>query len=310
MESLTRIDLTSNNNKNCSDLTNIKGIGVSRKRWLNALGIYTLAELSQASAAVLESQLKKDSRCPSRRELEEWIAQAQSAAVAEQQTQSPGHPSSAELATAPIASEGWSRLASFKVEYQTRQVANQLERRTIIHHLETGATESWEEFEAEAIQPWMLEHIEMPAPQAEGARFVVPEIMQLKLMQPGQPGQVLIASKTHPLFPGDVQANKPFTLEVSIQFTEAADINLPEQIECMVQCAAYDISTGLTTTLGTLAVTVPLTNPFSYTALLSELMLPHAGLYRLKVVTSLQDQQIETSEATSGYFKVPILQGI
>lgn len=318
MESLTQVDSTSDNNENRSNLTSIRGIGVSRKRWLNALGIFTIADLSQASATVLESQLKKDARCPSRRELEEWIAQAQSATVAEQKLQPQGHqlqghhtiaPSDVELAAAPTASDGWTLLASFRIEYQTRQVANQLEQRTVIHHLETGAAETWKELESESIQPWILEHIETPAPQVEVERAVVPEITQLKLMQSGQPGQAMIASKTHPLFPGDIQANKPFALEVSIQFTEACDTNLPEQLECVVQCVAYDISTGLTTTLGALAVTVPLVTPFSHTVLLPGLKLPHAGIYRLKVVTSLQGQQLAASKTNSAYFKVPILQG-
>jgi len=91
MKLLTQVDSKSDHNNNSSDLTTIRGIGVSRKRWLNSLGIYTIAELGQASVHELESQLKKDGRLPSRSELEEWIAQARSAAAAYQQPEPPSH---------------------------------------------------------------------------------------------------------------------------------------------------------------------------------------------------------------------------
>ncbi len=320
MAAPTHVDSTSASKKNDSDLTTIRGIGASRKRWLNSLGIYTIAELSQASAAALEAQPKADGRVPSRSELEEWIAQAQNVMATHRPTELP-YPQSArtpqtpeiELAVPACAVPppiDWNSLATFKVEYQTRQAADKLEQRTVIHHLETGTTECWEDLEVQSIQPWMLGHIKTTASPAETACTATPEITQLRLIQPGQSRQAMIASKTQPLFSGDIQADQPFALEAAIEFTELAEANLPEQIACQVQCVVYDISTGATATLGDVTVNIPLANNPSYYALLPELMLPHAGIYRLKVVANLQSQRAANTEATSGCFKVPILQGV
>jgi hypothetical protein len=180
----------------------------------------------------------------------------------------------------------------------------------VIHHLETGATECWEDLEAQSIQPWMLGHIKTTASPAETACTATPEITQLKLIQPCQSGQAMSAIKTQPLFFGEVQADESFALEVSIKFTGLTDTHTHEQIAWKVKCVVYDVSTASTTTLGEVIVTVPLANNSSYNALLPELMLPHAGIYRLKVFVSLQNQLAANAEATSGCFKVPILQGV
>jgi len=318
MKLSTQVDSKSDHNNNSSDLTTIRGIGVSRKRWLNSLGIYTIAELSQASVHELESQLKKDGRLPSHNELEEWIAQARSATATHQQPEPPSHEPDVlpepELTAAPAltaaSTPDWNSVAAFKVEYQTRQTANKLEQRTVIYHFETGTTESWTDFESQSVQPWMLDQIKTTVSQPEIASSVIPEITQLKLIQPCQSGQAMSASKTQPLFFGEVQADESFALEVSIKFTELTDTHTHEQIAWKVKCVVYDVSTASTTTLGEVIVNVPLANNSSYNALLPELMLPHAGIYRLKVFVSLQNQLAANAEATSGCFKVPILQGV
>jgi len=315
----TQVDSKSDHNNNSSDLTAIRGIGASRMRWLNSLGIYTIAELGQASADALAAQPKADGRVPSRSELEEWIAQAQNVMATHQPTE-PAYPQSVRTPQTPeielavpacaVPPPDWNSVATFKVDYQTRQTADKLEQRTVIHHLETGATECWEDLEVQSIQPWMLGHIKTTESPAETACTATPKITQLRLIQPGHSRQAMIASKTQPLFSGDIKADQPFALEAAIEFTELAESNLPDQIACQVQCVVYDISTGATATLGDVTVNIPLANNPSYYALLPELMLPHAGIYRLKVFANLQSQRAADAEATSGCFKVPILQGV
>ena len=65
------------NNENFADLTKIRGIGVVRKRWLNSLGIHTIADLAQASVDELIAQAKQEGRSLSQEELTDWITQAQ-----------------------------------------------------------------------------------------------------------------------------------------------------------------------------------------------------------------------------------------
>ncbi len=60
------------NHKNRNDLTQIRGIGAIRKRWLHSLGVYTIADLAQASVDAIEAQSKDDARILSRDELEGW----------------------------------------------------------------------------------------------------------------------------------------------------------------------------------------------------------------------------------------------
>jgi len=156
----------------------------------------------------------------------------------------------------------------------------------------------------------MLDQIKTTVSQPGIASSVIPEITQLKLIQPCQSGQAMSAIKTQPSFFGEVQADESFALEVSIKFTGLTDTHTHEQIAWKVKCVVYDVSTALTTTLGEMIVNVPLANNSSYNALLPELLLPHAGIYRLKVFVSLQNQLAANAEATSGCFKVPILQGV
>ncbi|NJO78884.1 MAG: hypothetical protein HC827_10420 [Cyanobacteria bacterium RM1_2_2] len=296
------------NNENRNDLTNIRGIGVSRKRWLNSVGIHTIADLSQASVDEIESQLKSNGRLLSRSELEEWIAQAQAVDTQNQQPEAV-HNSSETLSETELAtsSTDWNPIAVFKVEYQTRQTPEKLERRTLIHHLETNASENWQGFETQLIQRWMLDSIETTLPQLKTENPIVLNIAQLQVIQPHQTGQPMIADHTHPLFPSAIPINKPFALEVSMQLTGLSDPNLQKHMPCNVQCTVHDVLTGATTRLGEVTVNVPPTNHTTYKAWLPELTLSRAGIYRLKVLATLQSQAANLP-AVLGYFKVPMLQ--
>ncbi|MBF2075448.1 MAG: hypothetical protein IGS50_17045 [Synechococcales cyanobacterium C42_A2020_086] len=309
----------SGNDENRSDLTNIRGIGASRKRWLNSIGIYTIADLSQASVDEVESSLKSGGRLLSRGELEEWIAQAKTVDLQNQPAESfcalpdpllETEPLETEPASSSLvaASTDWIAVAVFKVEYQTRQIAGKVEQRTLIHHLETNATETWSGFETQLIQPWMLDRIEATLPQPEAENPVVPEIIQLQVIQSHQIEQPMIADHAHPLFPGAILASEPFALEASVQLTGLSDANLQKQIPYSIQCTVHDVSTGSTTILGTATLNISSTANITYKALLPELMLSHSGIYRLKVSVTLQNSQAADRPTASGYFKVPMLQ--
>jgi hypothetical protein len=72
-----------------------------------------------------------------------------------------------------------------------------------------------------------------------------------------------------------------------------------------VQCFAYNLSTQLKTCLGDIVYTISSPDASTYTALFSKISLPEAGIYRLKVLGTLQN-----ISASPACFKVPILQVI
>lgn len=307
------------NNENCNDLTNIRGIGVSRKRWLNSLGIYTITDLSQASADEIESQLKSNGRLLSRSELEEWIAQAQAVNTQHQQPSALPDSSQASLETELSASSltpspqavsatNWNSIAVFKVEFQTRQTAEQPEQRTVIHDLETNATEEWSGFETQLIQQWMLDRIATPSLSAKAADPVILQITQLRVIQADETAQPLVADQTHPLFPQPIPINQPFALEVSMQLMGLSNTKLPDHIPCSVQCVVHDVSVGSNTTLGEVIINVLPKNNATYKALLPGLMLSRPSIYRLKVLVTLQNSQAIDTPIASGSFKIPMLQ--
>lgn len=301
----------SNRDRDGSDLTTIRGIGAIRKRWLNALEIYTIADLANASIDEIEAGAKRDGRSISRSELEEWIAQAQkqradasvpraeslmgSAAALENPAISPEEPSEEQAGS-------WNVIASFQVEYQTQQVEGKLEQRTVIRQIGTDALEDWPNFETQLIQHWMGDRVEDALAQSQPGLSVLPEITQLRVMQFGQNGRSMTADKIHPLFASAIQMGEPFALEVAMQFAELAETTL-KQTAYKVHCTARELSTGLTDTLGEITAIVSLADN-TYKVLLPELMLPRPGIYRLKVFVTLQN----ALEKSSSCFKVPMLQ--
>jgi hypothetical protein len=356
-------EASTHGSNNChNNLTNIRGIGTTRKQWFKSLGIYTIADLAHASADDIESQLKSNGRSLSRSELEEWIAQAQAqladlslqpseSLYQNEETVNIRETTSLSVVTPEVTSEvvpevtpevksevtpevksevasevtsevkpevaleaeaqdsgtDWNSTASFKVDYQTRYIEGKLEHRTVVHHLETGAMESQPNFEIPLIQKWMCDRIGGTESQSKieipEQPKITSEITQLQIVQAHETEAAMIADKHNPIFSRAIEADEPFALEVLMQFTGLTDAPLQEQIAYQVQCVAYDLSTGLTTTLAEVAANIPVSDDTVYKAVLPELMLPNSGIYRLKVLVILQN-----ALETSSYFKVPMLQ--
>lgn len=323
-----------NNSRDDNELTNIRGIGTTRKQWLNALGIYTIADLAQFSADDIESRLKGEGRSLPRNELEEWISQAQAKTFASP-SNSPLHNGSLDrggvrtnnnvqevdgsdqdmshqdgsdhcVNTTNVRADhvvDWNSLASFRIDYQTRQAEGQPERQTTIHYLDTGTTAQWAGFDTSRIQPWIQEQVEETFSQAEPETLVVPEITQLRVIQPSQSEQPLIADKTYPMFSSAIRSDELFVLEVSLQFPGLVPTDFSQSIRYQVRCVAHEVATGTMVNLGEISAQVPFSDRSTYRVWLPELIFPHPGIYRLKISATLQNKL-----ATSGYFKVPMLQ--
>lgn len=320
---------TNGNSKDRSDLTQIRGIGVVRKRWLNGLGIATIADLAQASADAIEAQAKHEGRTLSRDELEEWIAQAQVHHVQASLEQAEPSPMADAIAAAPdptpqargqAAAEAdpeadpelspWQSFASFQVNYQTRQVNGRLEQRLVAHHLETDEMESWANFETDLIQQWMGDRLRvtLPSPHAESSpetALMMAEITQLRVLQPDWMRLPMVADKNNPIFSEAIHRAEPFALEVSMQFAGLPKTPPKHQLAYRVQCLTRHLATGETDSLGDVTAQVSPSEDATYTVLLPPLKLLEPGIYRLKVLVTPQQ-----ASAVLGQFKVPMLEVI
>jgi hypothetical protein len=113
----------------------------------------------------------------------------------------------------------------------------------------------------------------------------------------------MVADKTSPSFPGAIHTAEPFALEVSMQFAGLPEADQQNQVAYRVQCLARHLATGETNSLGDVTAHISLANDSSYSVLLPSLRLLQPGLYRLKVLVTLQD-----APTALGHFKVPMLQ--
>lgn len=309
--------------KDHNDLTQLRGIGVVRKRWLSSLGIATIADLAQASADAVEAQAKRDGRTLSRDELDEWITQARlhhvqaSLAQAELSPTVEAAPEDSQpLARAPGAaaiapgSPPWESLAAFKVDYQTRQVNGATEQRLVTYHLETQATESWADFETDLVAQWMRDRMEAVPPLPteppiipEAAAPGIADITQLRVMQLEHMSLPMVADRHSPIFPDALQTTEPFALEVSLQFAGLPETDPAPPATYRVECFAHNIATGTTDSLGEVTAHLTPANHSAHQVLLPSLLLPQPGTYRLKVLVTPQH-----GSAALGQFKVPMLQ--
>lgn len=111
--------------KEYDTLTSIKGISRARQQWLrDSFNVRTFADLAALSPDEIEAQLKAEGRNATRRDVEEWIAQAQ-AYAARTHTVQPGESSSAAVeekivSTSAREAEGWPALTQLDAELQGR----------------------------------------------------------------------------------------------------------------------------------------------------------------------------------------------
>lgn len=204
-------------------------------------------------------------------------------------------------ASVPTVQENWHDLASFTIEFQTRQVQEQLEQRSIVCHRETDAVETRPDMNTAALHRWMLRQLKGRPAHDEAPMRV--EITQLRVIRSTQSERPIVVSQTQPLFSDTIQRGEPFTLEVSMSVVGSAPARrLDQQVVYRAQCVARHLSTRLETDLGDITAHLAEGNQATYTAQFPIARLQQPGLYRLTVGVILQN-----ISASPGYFKVPIL---
>jgi len=308
------------------DLKKIRGIGIARQQWLSEIAnIRTVRDLAHASADQIEFQLNVEGHAVSRTEIEQWIAQARE--LTKESSLTPDKPESADIDTeaeqnlSPSVEEKEGlTLASFIVEFQTKQVEGRSEQQTAVRHRESDTTQTWSGIEGEELQQWMLERAiasllrgaqiakvqpdtVAEQPDATTTPLTV-EITELRALQPPRTGIPMVVTQSGQGFSGFVTSGEPFSLEVTLRLTGQIATDIPQQtMTYCVQVYARHRATGEKTSLGQTQPHPLFAGQTFYTAKLSEITLPQPGMYRLQALVTLQGIR-----GIPGFLEVPLLQ--
>lgn len=258
------------------DLTEIKGIGQAREKWLSeTFGISSFTELAALTVDEIETALKASGKVSSRLEIESWIAQAQTLAV----TNAAAQPAEAEreegesiagsrstqfiarqetLNPAPLARGAWQPVASFVVEFQSRNGrGTTAEWRTVIHYMEEDIGTNWPGLETEQLCHWIKQQADflkpvesIPpalAPQTETAATTTSpvnlQIREIRLVQSPDYSQSIESSMLGRTFLGHVDSKKPVTLEVAIELSGPPNSPAMAAFNYRAQCLLHNLST-------------------------------------------------------------------
>lgn len=282
-----------------SSLTCIRGIGVIRKRSLSAIGIHTIQELACASMGELKQKLEQSGCSISHHDVQAWIAQAQLIThdLAIDEVSGSTNQVAPEIASSDQIE--WQSHASFMVEFQTRQIDNRTEQRTLAHYVEAGTVETWTGIASEPLAPWMKSCLTTATPEVDATPITI-DITQVRLL-PSSSHLPSVADKTQRQFFGQLEAGELFALEVSVKFAGSAIAHL-DHLSYQVQCSVRQLTTGTVIQLGEMSADVPYSDRAAYMVLLPDLTLAQPGGYRLYLQVGLLN-----AAATPGCFKVPLL---
>jgi hypothetical protein len=327
-------------------LIQIKGIGQRKREWLqDELNIWSIQDLANASAESIYSQLREGGHQTSRKEIQDWIAQAKKLSAEQPEQKSDVEQNSSqeeevvsledkavsqdinETQSTTQSLEGgheseasdWSTITTFSVNFQLKSVGNQVEAQTEVRHLETNESQVWPDANVAKLQEWILERVQAATQQLKTRADLVEDIArtmqtasakltvrQIKLMQPVQTGIPLIVGPDTSATAAFIQANVPFSLELLLEL-QGAEINSLVSRETTL---IYKIQ------LGAKRLTAPRENvvaeEISSLSLIGEGSLYRAALNHLSLQTGLYTIEILISlprlYGCSTYAEVPRLQ--
>ncbi len=315
------------NEEQLDDFTVIEGMGEALDQWLREnFKVRTYADLAALSAQKIRSRAKQTGLVLSLAEIEAILAQARERAgtapppVAEGEPESPAP---APPAAPPEEEENaWEEFAIFVVSFERKGDGDKEEKRTIverrtgIHHMETGEQGRWPGVDAGQACQWMLERLgekaeeeleerreaaASPAPAA--AEPVALEILGIQLRQPPSsehPSDLFAEDRP---FSGVARGGEPLSLTVTFKIVGARAFEVAKaQREFSVLVDAEDLSTSAVSRISTSTPRTLKEGQLSYTVLLSPSTFS-AGVYLLRVSVIVRDPQPFWS-----YVEVPRLQ--
>ncbi|MBF2027009.1 MAG: hypothetical protein IGS48_09620 [Oscillatoriales cyanobacterium C42_A2020_001] len=308
------------NGKQSQGLTCIRGIGSTKKKWLESLGIKTIYALAQVTVVELREQLKEIGYIVSQSEVEGWVKQAQiltnyipSKSSFPEVELDQECPKAIAFDVPPPSTaqprDEWNTVTGFNIEVQTREVNGIKEQRTLIQQLETGIVESWAGIAEDPLHQWLHDRLTETL-EANGGAIVASaepiaiDIAEIRIFQAGLPDSPMVAGKADPLMADSLVTNVPFAVELTVGIAADAIANSTNKsIVYHAKGQARHLATGEVTDLGETRITVQLQDAAKCTILLPQITLEKPGAYRLLAFAS-----IENFASVTGYFKVPLLQ--
>lgn len=208
-----------------------------------------------------------------------------------------------EVPPAPLALEDdWRHLATFIIQFQVKPSLNHANLRSIVHQVETTATETRSDLDITAIQQWMQAQLTDCANTSQASELLGLEITQLRVIP--QPKAKKSALKpVEPTLTDTIARGEPFAIEVAMNFVGTDRANATKrQVVCRARCVAHHLATRIDIDLGDIMTSISKDAQSTYKAQFPQVQLQQPGLYRLKVWVTLQN-----IFAAPGYFKMPML---
>ncbi len=306
-------------------LKQIRGIGAVKQSWLRqVLNIRTIADLARADADAIAVRLRQAGHVISTTEIAGWISQAQALLSSQPPSDTPPEAdrpppdqqtpdSQIGWETTDIHVAEWETYSSLTLEYQTRQVGDRIEERTIARYRSEEVRE--ESIDQESFEDLLLSPTTQQDHIVQWVRQQLREFQNQNLSTES-PIEPATEPEPPPIDPTpSLQANlavtslrsqqpiirsQPFTLEVTLQLTGEGAVELTRRaIACVIQVEIRDRTTGAITLIS--PPPTPLTpNQLSYPVLCPAVTLP-LGIYRLQVLAQIPG-------ITPAQLKVPLLQ--
>jgi hypothetical protein len=310
--------------KKYDDLTEIKGIGLHRQQWLNkSLGVFTFSELAALSVDEIETRLKAEGGGVGRKTIEVWIdeAKALAEAASPERELEEATVESGERLSLPGGQTKWNSLASFRVDFQTRQAADRgEEQRTKVRHIETDSLEKWSGIQTDRLFQWIQNQLddqlnemikEKPVEEPLSAELLssktLPpqklEVTYVRVFQPPKADTPIGFATAGKPFPGMLKGDQPFNLQAGFELGKlAADEAAGSKVTYKAEFHVRNRATGTKHHLGNTKPENLVAGRVSYHTILPEVHLD-PGHYSLRVLVTIQSRT-----PSLGFLELPLLQ--
>jgi len=269
---ITKGGMMNTKKKKYDDLTEIKGIGLHRQQWLKgSFGVCTFSDLAALTVDEVESRSKTEGGGVGRKAIEGWIDEAK--ALVEAASPEPKLEAAAVEsgggASIPSGETNWNSLASFRVDFQTRQAADRgEEQRTKVHHIETNSLKKWSGIQTDRLFQWIQNQLndqlkkmikEKPAKESPSAELLSSktspsqklEVTYVRVFQPPKAETPIGFATAGRPFPGMLKGDQPFTLQAGFDLDKlAADEAAGSKVTYKAEFHARNRSTGAKHHLG------------------------------------------------------------
>jgi len=287
-----------------NELSQIRGIGTAKQRWLQTIGITTIQVLATTPTEAIAQQLEEKGYTASAEEIAAWVAKAQALCEAASTAAEVVEPKVTQQKANGVGDD-WAAIASFNLEFQSRKVAETIEQRVITRHHETNISETLSEPHIHHLQQWLLERVQMSL-IANNSSNQLPQpltttITQVELAR-SLSATTMTATPDHRLFSEQILASEPFELIATVEFSDLPAEVLNQSLICQLSAQARHLADGSTVELGSVVKSLTLDNVKSYRFVLPEANLPKSGAYRIHLSFTVQN-----APATTASFKIPFV---